>query len=144
MLCDCGNGKETMWNDMCEDCHNAYDDLLYCPDGVCEGCMRQAMHKMCPAHGTPFYMTGVPFTEEVERLYNKKKSEENFDEQKFFLAIREKDGIMEENKEELRDLLKQLIAAKNSLSNDAKDDYEDVAKCDAQLSLIINQLIDLI
>lgn len=38
---------------------------------------------------------------EIERLYNKKKSEENFDPEEFFLATRMGNGIMEEKKEEL-------------------------------------------
>lgn len=36
----------------------------------CAGCGRQLLepHKMCPAHGTPFYMSKVEFTEQDEKL----------------------------------------------------------------------------
>jgi hypothetical protein len=37
----------------------------------CPGCQRQEMHKMCPAYNTPFYMTGIPFTNNIEQLYYK-------------------------------------------------------------------------
>jgi hypothetical protein len=37
---------------------------------VCSGCQRDEMHKRCPAHGTPFYMSGVEYTKEIERLVN--------------------------------------------------------------------------
>lgn len=33
---------------------------------VCRGCGRPEMHKMCPAWGTPFYMSGKLFTAELE------------------------------------------------------------------------------
>lgn len=35
----------------------------------CPGCQRHELHKMCPAHGTPFYMSGLDFTKEVEYIY---------------------------------------------------------------------------
>ena len=35
-------------------------------DWVCEGCRRPEIHKSCPAYGTEFYMTGVPYTEETQ------------------------------------------------------------------------------
>ena len=34
----------------------------------CGGCQRPELHKMCPAYGTPFYMSGIPFTELIEDL----------------------------------------------------------------------------
>ena len=144
MLCDCGNGKETIWNDMCDTCNEHYNDLISSPEDVCDGCMRIAMHKMCPAHGTPFYMTGVPFTEEVERLYNKKKSDEDFDAQKFFLAIREKDGIMKENKEELKAIIKKVQLARMCLSEDSKSDYREVIECDVLLEKVFNDLLEIL
>jgi len=33
----------------------------------CPGCQRPEVHKMCPAWGTPFYMSGTLFTEELEK-----------------------------------------------------------------------------
>lgn len=35
----------------------------------CPGCQREELHKMCPAFGTPFYMSGKLYTEEDEKLY---------------------------------------------------------------------------
>lgn len=35
----------------------------------CAGCGRPEIHKMCPAWGTPKYMTGELFTEEDEKTY---------------------------------------------------------------------------
>ena len=32
---------------------------------LCDGCQRPEVHKKCPAHGTPFYMSGIPYTKEV-------------------------------------------------------------------------------
>ena len=37
----------------------------------CPGCQRDEIHKKCPAHGTPFYMSGVPFSIRVEEFYLK-------------------------------------------------------------------------
>lgn len=34
----------------------------------CDGCGRIAFHKKCPAHGTLFYMTGIPFSYTDEEL----------------------------------------------------------------------------
>lgn len=34
---------------------------------LCPGCQRPEMHKWCPAHGTPYYMSGQLFTEEMEK-----------------------------------------------------------------------------
>ena len=39
--------------------------------GVCPGCGRKELHKMCPAHGTPYYMSGVLFTKEMEEKWTK-------------------------------------------------------------------------
>ncbi len=33
---------------------------------TCPGCMRPEIHKSCPAHGTEYYMSGKPFTIEVQ------------------------------------------------------------------------------
>jgi hypothetical protein len=35
----------------------------------CPGCQRLEVHKMCPAWGTPLYMSGVLFTKEHEKQY---------------------------------------------------------------------------
>jgi hypothetical protein len=37
-------------------------------DNKCPGCQRNDIHKMCPAHGTPFYMSGIPYSEELEKI----------------------------------------------------------------------------
>lgn len=39
---------------------------------MCPGCGRNEIHKACPAHGTPYYMSGKPFTVEVELQYLRK------------------------------------------------------------------------
>jgi GTP pyrophosphokinase len=39
--------------------------------GKCRGCQRKDLHKMCPAHGTLYYMSGEPFTKEVESIYHR-------------------------------------------------------------------------
>lgn len=33
---------------------------------VCAGCGRADLHKMCPAYGTPYYMSGKYFSSEAE------------------------------------------------------------------------------
>lgn len=38
---------------------------------VCRGCQRKEMHKFCPAFGTPYYMSGTAFTEEIEKIYDR-------------------------------------------------------------------------
>lgn len=43
----------------------------------CDGCKRYEIHKMCPAYGTEFYMTGVPYTERVEEFVKKNNLDEN-------------------------------------------------------------------
>lgn len=35
-------------------------------DTRCPGCQRPELHKMCPAYGTSYYMTGKPYTKEME------------------------------------------------------------------------------
>ena len=30
---------------------------------ICPGCMKPEIHKYCPAYGTPFYMSGIPYTD---------------------------------------------------------------------------------
>ena len=35
----------------------------------CAGCQREEIHKMCPAFGTPLYMSGNLFTKEDEEKY---------------------------------------------------------------------------
>ena len=37
-------------------------------DDKCLGCQRTEVHKRCPAHGTPFYMSGVPYTKHIENI----------------------------------------------------------------------------
>lgn len=38
----------------------------------CPGCGRYELHKMCPAHGTEYYMSGITFTEEMEKELKEK------------------------------------------------------------------------
>ena len=38
-------------------------------DNTCPGCQRNEIHFMCPAYGTPFYMSGVPYSVRVESLF---------------------------------------------------------------------------
>ena len=33
----------------------------------CRGCQREDLHKMCPAWGTKFYMSGEPYTKDIEK-----------------------------------------------------------------------------
>jgi len=35
---------------------------------MCDGCLRETTHKFCPACGTDFYMSGIPYTPEVESI----------------------------------------------------------------------------
>lgn len=42
---------------------------------TCKGCGRTVdlsvnSHKLCPAWGTPFYMSGIPFTIEIQNIYD--------------------------------------------------------------------------
>ena len=37
-------------------------------DYKCPGCGRNELHKRCPAHGTPFYISGVDFTQDIEDI----------------------------------------------------------------------------
>ena len=37
---------------------------------LCLGCGRPENHKPCPAYGTPFYMSGIPYTEAIEYFIN--------------------------------------------------------------------------
>ncbi len=36
----------------------------------CPGCQRDEIHKMCPAYGTPYYMSGIPYSIRTETLFN--------------------------------------------------------------------------
>lgn len=54
----------------------------------CPGCRRVATHKVCPAHGTPFYMSGVPFTFDIAFLYWKRVKEGGVDPDSFFQAAK--------------------------------------------------------
>lgn len=38
-------------------------------EDLCPGCQRPEMHKRCPAYGTEYYMSGTPFTKEIEDSY---------------------------------------------------------------------------
>lgn len=40
---------------------------------ICPGCGRPELHKMCPAWGTPLYMSGKPFTKEDEEKYKEQR-----------------------------------------------------------------------
>lgn len=35
-------------------------------DSTCPGCSRHEIHKMCPAYGTKYYMSGILLTKELE------------------------------------------------------------------------------
>lgn len=39
----------------------------------CPGCQRPELHKMCPAWGTPLYMSGKLFTKEHEEQYREER-----------------------------------------------------------------------
>jgi hypothetical protein len=39
-------------------------------DYKCPGCQRAELHFMCPAYDTHFYMSGIPYTENVARIYD--------------------------------------------------------------------------
>lgn len=43
----------------------------------CPGCRRYEMHKMCPAYGTEYYMSGIPYTERVEQFIKNNNLNEN-------------------------------------------------------------------
>ena len=34
----------------------------------CAGCGRNVIHKHCPAYGTPFYCSGIGFSEALEKV----------------------------------------------------------------------------
>jgi hypothetical protein len=40
------------------------------PNYKCPGCQRAELHFMCPAYDTHFYMSGIPYTENVARIYD--------------------------------------------------------------------------
>jgi hypothetical protein len=42
---------------------------------VCPGCGRHELHKMCPAWGTPFYMSGELFTPELEEEWRERREQ---------------------------------------------------------------------
>lgn len=37
-------------------------------DYKCAGCQRNELHMMCPAYGTPFYMSGVSYPEKLAKI----------------------------------------------------------------------------
>jgi hypothetical protein len=43
--------------------------MLEKTENVCAGCQRPELHKLCPAWGTPKYMSGELFTKEMEVEY---------------------------------------------------------------------------
>ena len=45
-------------------------------DYKCPGCQRNDLHKMCPAHGTPFYMSGIPYPEKLAKIVDVLSSED--------------------------------------------------------------------
>ena len=59
---------------------------------VCPGCHRPELHKMCPAWGTPIFMTGKLFTAEDEVKYAEMREK----------AIEESRQKGKENPEELQ------------------------------------------
>lgn len=65
-----GEGWQEIFMDSFENLRkiDEYDgDYLDPPDyNICPGCQRKEMHKMCPAYGTPWYMSGKKFTKKIE------------------------------------------------------------------------------
>jgi Domain of unknown function (DUF4326) len=47
-----------------EACHG--DVLVELAEQICHGCGRLETHKRCPAHGTPYYMSGKFYSKEKE------------------------------------------------------------------------------
>jgi hypothetical protein len=45
------------------------NDIMKQEGFTCRGCGRPELHKMCPAWGTPKYMSGELFTKEDEEKY---------------------------------------------------------------------------
>jgi hypothetical protein len=39
---------------------------------ICPGCGRDELHKLCPAYGTPYYMSGTVFTKDMEMQWLEK------------------------------------------------------------------------
>lgn len=42
---------------------------------VCHGCGRKELHKMCPAWGTKYFMSGIYFTKEMEEETSAEREE---------------------------------------------------------------------
>lgn len=42
---------------------------------ICIGCQRPELHKICPAWGTPYYMSGELFTKELEEEWKERRDE---------------------------------------------------------------------
>ena len=53
---------------------------------TCVGCQRNDIHFMCPAYGTHFYMSGVPYTEQIAEFYDILDKD---DKEKFFNMLSE-------------------------------------------------------
>tara|TARA_R110000751_G_scaffold226863_1_gene328775 strand:+ start:567 stop:1145 length:579 start_codon:yes stop_codon:yes gene_type:complete len=74
-LYDVWDEKYTRIYFKCEKCETALesdwdsDEMeQWVKPSLCKGCQRPEVHKRCPAHGTPFYCTGVLFSKETEEL----------------------------------------------------------------------------
>ena len=50
-------------------------DIEESKDYVCPGCGRPELHKMCPAWGTEYYMSGKLFTQELEEQTREQRQE---------------------------------------------------------------------
>jgi hypothetical protein len=48
--------------------------------GKCPGCQREGLHKMCPAWGTIYYMSGIPLPAEITR-HSDPRAQELWDKQ---------------------------------------------------------------
>jgi hypothetical protein len=93
-------------------CREKDEDAAEQASFVCPGCQRNEVHKMCPACHTPFYMSGVAFTPEIEVL---------------FPPMRARIPISEERKD------KATVEARaerlEALYREARHDYLDALSC---------------
>ena len=56
------------------------------PNYKCAGCQRNELHFVCPACETHFYMSGVPYTEQIAEFYDILDTD---DKEKFFNMLSE-------------------------------------------------------
>ena len=53
----------------------------------CPGCGRYELHKRCPAYGTRFYLSGIDYTPEIERIVRTCKSAGYYDADKAIYTL---------------------------------------------------------